>query len=146
MNIAPMSLCEADKYAQLYAAVFNGEPWNDSWTAETARKRITDMMKTETFLGFALYDGEDAIGLIWGQREQFFNGVHFQIQEFCVLSERQGEGCGTMLLEHLEAQLRDENVVNIYLITSHGERTEGFYQRKGFETSSEMILMTNSEF
>ena len=141
-----MSLCEADKYARLYADVFNGEPWNDSWTAETARKRITDMMKTETFLGFALYDGEDVIGLIWGQREQFFNGVHFQIQEFCVLSERQSKGCGTMLLERLEAQLREENVVNIFLLTSHGERTEGFYQRKGFATSSDMILMTNDKF
>ena len=33
-------------------------------------------------------------------------------------------------------------ITHIYLITSHGENTEGFYQRRGFKTVSE-IVMTN---
>lgn len=131
-------------YAELFAAVFNAPPWNDAWTNETACIRIKNMMQTNTFVGKAIYDENDLKGIIWGQKEQYFDGIHFQIQEFCVKSAAQQKGYGKMLLEALRAELAASGVTNIYLITSRGERTEGYYQKRGFETSAHMILMTDS--
>lgn len=144
MEIIEMVKEDIDRYVALYISVFNDKPWNDRWTQETANIRIRDMMDTHTFVGKALIEGDQLIGMIWGQKEQFYNGVHFQIQEFCVKSNLQGKGYGSMLLSALRDTLQTDNISNIYLITAKGERTEGYYLRKGFKTSSDMILMSQS--
>lgn len=145
IKIKDMELSELSKYAKLFADVFNGEPWNDSWTAETAGIRIENMIRTNTFIGKALYVDDDLKGMIWGQKEQFFDGIHFQIQEFCVKSTEQGKGYGKALLQALRDELSAIGVTNTYLITSRGERTEGYYAKRGFVTSDFMILMTDRQ-
>ena len=88
----------------------------------------------------------DLKGIIWGQKEQYYNGTHFQIQEFCVKTSEQNKGYGNTLLKALEKTLSEIGVKNIYLITSKGEKTEGYYAKRGFSTSGNMILMTNHSF
>lgn len=145
VEIVNMKFSDIAEYAKLFASVFNSEPWNDMWTEETASLRIENMMNTNTFVGKSLYCDDDLKGMIWGQKEYYFNGIHFQIQEFCVRSDEQKKGYGKALLQALKEELtRIGGVVNIYLITSKGDRTEGYYQRRGFVTSEDMILMTNT--
>lgn len=144
VEIVNMELSDVAEYAKLFVSVFNSEPWNDSWTEGTASLRIENMMKTNTFVGKSLYCDNNLKGMIWGQKEYYFNGIHFQIQEFCVKQDEQGKGYGKALLDELESQLTSMGVVNIYLITSKGDRTEGYYQRRGFVTSDHMILMTSA--
>lgn len=143
-EILDMELDRLTEYAELYVSVFNAEPWNDSWTNETAVIRIKDMMQTNTFIGKAIYCENDLKGMIWGQREQFFDGIHFQIQEFCVKNTEQKKGYGKALLAALKEELSAIGVTNTFLITSRGERTEGYYAKRGFVTSEYMILMTDS--
>lgn len=90
---------EINEYAVRFKNVFNGEPWNDKWTLETASRRITDMMNTSTFLGMAIYMEKELAGIIFGQEEQWYNGLHFQIQEFCIDKKHQGKGLGSRLLD-----------------------------------------------
>lgn len=144
VEISDMSLDCLSEYAELFVSVFNSEPWNDSWTNETAVTRIENMMNTNTFIGKAIYCENDLKGIIWGQKEQYYNGVHFQIQEFCVKNTEQNKGYGKKLLQALKDELSAAGITNIYLITSKGERTEGFYAKRGFVTSDYMILMTDS--
>lgn len=144
IEILDMELAHLNEYAELFADVFNSEPWNDSWTMETAFIRIENMMKTNTFIGKALYCEKALKGMIWGQKEQFYDGIHFQIQEFCVKSTEQNKGYGKALLNALKEELSAIGVTNTYLITSKGERTEGYYAKRGFVTSDYMILMTDS--
>ena len=80
-----------------------------------------------------------------GTNEQYYNGVHFQIQEFCVKTSEQRKGYGTALLRALKASLFEAGISNIYLITSKGERTEGYYSKRGFTTSEYMILMSDND-
>lgn len=143
VEIVNMELSEVAEYAKLFVSVFNSEPWNDNWTEETAVLRLENMMRTNTFIGKALYSENELKGFIFGQKEYYFNGIHFQIQEFCVKQIEQGKGFGKLLLQSLKEELTRIGVVNIYLITSKGDRTEGYYQRRGFVTSDNMILMTN---
>ncbi|WP_294465910.1 GNAT family N-acetyltransferase [uncultured Ruminococcus sp.] len=145
-KISDMELCRITEYAELFVSVFNSEPWNDSWTKETALIRIENMMRTNTFIGKAIYFEDNLKGIIWGQKEQYYNGMHFQIQEFCVKTGEQNKGYGSALLQALENELSEIGIVNIYLITSKGEKTEDYYSRRGFVTSDQMILMTNNSF
>lgn len=144
IRIENMALNNLSDYSSLFVSVFNSEPWNDSWTEETASLRIENMMNTNTFVGKSLYCGNELKGFIYGQKEYYFNGIHFQIQEFCVKSDEQKKGYGKALLQALRDELDTLGVVNVYLITSRGESTEGYYQRRGFVTSEHMILMTNT--
>ena len=129
-------------YAELYMSVFNVPPWNDSWSSETAHRRVSEMISTDTFIGKAAYIDDVTVGFIIGQHEQGDINVQFCLKEFCVKTTAQGKGIGTSLLNALKADLKKRGITHIYLITSHGENTEGFYQRRGFKTVSE-IVMTN---
>ena len=41
-------------YAELYMSVFNAPPWNDSWSSETAHRRVSEMISTDTFIGITI--------------------------------------------------------------------------------------------
>ena len=146
MNIIDMELSHIDEYVELFVSVFNEEPWNDSWSKETAQIRIENMMKTETFIGKALYADNDLKGIIWGQKKQNYNGTHFHIEEFCVKTEEQNKGYGSALLNALEKALSEIGVDNIYLITSKGDKTEGYYSKRGFVSTEKMVLMSKHLF
>ena len=130
-----------NQYATLFRNVFNSTPWNDSWTIETASKRIEEMMNVSTFLGMAEYVDGRLAGVIFGRSEQYFDGVYFQIQEFFVDNKMQGQGIGTKLLNIFVNELEKNGISQIYLLTSKGEMTEYFYNKKGFITSNEMVLL-----
>lgn len=129
-------------YAELYMSVFNAPPWNDLWSRKTAHRRISEMLSADTFIGKSAYFDDVPVGFIIGQSEQGDVSVQFCLKEFCVKTTAQGKGIGTSLLNALKADLKKRGITHIYLITSHGENTEGFYQRRGFKTVSE-IVMTN---
>lgn len=131
------------EYAILFRDVFNGEPWNDKWNLESASKRITTMLDTTTFFGMEMNVEDQLVGIIWGQEEQWYDGLHFQIQEFCISSLHQGKGIGTRLLNVFVEELKKKRIEHIYLQTSKGELTEGFYKKRGFSTISDMVLMHN---
>ena len=145
-EIIDMRLEQLSEYAALYVSVFNSEPWNDKWTDETAGERLKLMINTPAFIGKALYCGSELMGFILGQKERSFDGMHFQIVEFCVKAAEQKKGYGKALLKALENELTDIGVVSIYLLTSKGDRTEGWYRHNGFYTAEGMILMKNNTF
>lgn len=47
MKFKEMTLKDIELVAELYVKTFNSEPWNDSWTIETATKRLTQMMDAQ---------------------------------------------------------------------------------------------------
>lgn len=142
MTILPMDKSKLNEYAALYTKVFNGEPWRDSWTMETASMRLAEMMEMPRFMGMESRTGHRLAGIILGHGEPHFDGVHAQILEFCVDDAVQGNGIGTALLEHFCAELERQGISNVFLLTSRGERTQGFYANRGFTTAENMVLMS----
>lgn len=131
-----------DELAELFCDVFNAPPWNDSWSVDQAKGRLLDIINTPGFRGMAEYSGDSIVGFIMGHEEQCFDGVHFQILEFCVARNMQRQGIGGRMLAEFTEYLHGCNIVNIYLLTMKGQRTEGFYQKNGFKTSEYMCLMS----
>src|ERR1039458_1140562 len=55
--------------ADLFIAVFNGPPWNESWTAGSSSERLAEITGTPGFAGVALAAGNDVTGVALGQAE-----------------------------------------------------------------------------
>lgn len=138
----PITIDMLDELAALFADVFNAPPWNDGWSVEQARARLLDIINTPKFCGMAEYSRGKIIGLIMGRGQQYFDGVHFEILEFCVARELQGQGIGRRMLNEFTEYLQEQGVCNAYLLTMKGQSTEGFYQKNGFKTNESMCLMS----
>lgn len=127
--------------AKLYVDAFNSPPWNDEWTIESASNRLLQMINCDGFDGLICYENNNIIGLILGNHEYFHNGMHFNIKEFCVDIKLRGNGIGVDLLNEFLKRLKDKGVNEVILFTSRTDGTEGFYNKRGFESFNDMVMM-----
>jgi hypothetical protein len=61
--------------------VFNSEPWNESWTYETAKERLTDLFHAPKFAGFFWKNNETPIGFIAGNSKTTYQEITFYLEE-----------------------------------------------------------------
>ena len=142
MTFAELEKSEYSLLARHYVETYNAPPWNDQWTENLAFERISEMMDCRGAFGLVCYDdNENFAGAILGNTEIYFNCKQFFIKEFFVALPLQGKGIGSELIAEFEKRLAAMGVGKVYLITSKGERTEGFYRNRGFNTWSGLVLM-----
>lgn len=141
MKYEEITLLSIEKMAEMYVETFNAEPWNDEWTVETASKRLHQMINCQDSYGILAYQDETLCGMILGSEEQFYNGSIFSIKEFCVRNDMRNRGIGTRILTEFEKRLKDKGVSEMFLFTSRGDETEGFYQRRGLQSYYSMVMM-----
>lgn len=77
-----------------------------------------------------------------GHGEHSFDGIHFQILEFCVANDMKGQGIGSGMLREFIDYLERKGVTSIYLLTMRGAASEDFYAAQGFDTVSDMCVMS----
>ncbi len=118
----------------LFREVFTGEPWKDDWSDDRQLSMyITELVCSGNSLTFGLFDGEELIGLSLGHIKHWFSGTEYYIEEFCVRTERQGEGLGTEFIRSIEDFLREMDIEHIFLQTGRQMPAYGFYLKNGFE-------------
>ena len=143
MLIETMTCDRMDEYVGAFIKAFGGDPWNEPWTREQAEARLRGFMDTTTSYGLAAEENDQIVSFILGQFEPYYDGLRFYIQEFCCA--QQGSGIGTALLSELEQRLKKKGVVRTYLMTIHGDATEGYYQRRGYTTDPDNIWMYKTD-
>lgn len=126
---------------KMYVETFNSPPWNDFWTEETAGKRLLQMISCKEAYGLLAYQDNILCGMALGCTEQFITDTIFDLKEFCVRNDMRSHGIGSQLLEELERRLKNMGVGSIYLFTSEGKGVDVFYQKRGYDTYSEMVMM-----
>jgi aminoglycoside 6'-N-acetyltransferase I len=119
-KIIPFTIDKIEQCTDLYINVFNSEPWNETWTYQSAKERLTDLILTPKFQGFLLYENDDLIGFIAGNSKQSYTGLTFYLAELCINNQIQGKGYGSKLLRYLEDELRKREIQSIYLLTANG--------------------------
>lgn len=129
------------KCAELYVRVFNAEPWNDKWSTETAYKRLLDIYNSPGFVGIICLEDDDIKGSVFGNREQWYEGFHYNLKEMFVSNELQGKGIGRELLGFLEEELNKRQIGAIILFTSKGNLTSQFYIKNCFKELDSMAMM-----
>lgn len=131
-----------DECVNLYISAFNREPWNDKWDFNTANKRLQDIYKAPNFKGLVCMKDDKIVGVIMGNYEQWYEGLHYNIKEFFIDINNQKSGIGSKMLQHLESYLKKRNVNTIHLFTAKDYKTEGFYLRNGYEIPTTMTMMS----
>lgn len=127
--------------AKLYIRVFNDEPWNDKWSLEIAYKRLNDIYISPNFKGILYVENDEVKGAIFGNYEQFYEGIHYNLREMFISKELQGKGIGRKMLNELEEQLKEIGVTTIILFTSKGNKTNEFYFKNDFSEWESMAMM-----
>ena len=132
-----------DECAELLVAAFNAEPWNDSYTHDTARTQLAWHLGVPGFLGLvSVKDGIVAFAI--GYREPTDEGDIFHLSIFCVRPDVQRTGIGTRLLQTLEGSLRVAGIGTVYLGTHRGTPAEAFYAKHGYRTNAKEIEMSRN--
>ncbi|KZE69151.1 GNAT family acetyltransferase [Fictibacillus phosphorivorans] len=140
-TIVPFTTDNIEPCIQLYMNVFNSSPWNEAWTYESAKERLTDLVHTPKFLGFLLYEDNDLIGFIAGNGKQSYSGLTFYLAELCINSQIQGKGYGSKLLQHLENELKKRKIQSLYLLTANGGLAEAFYLKNNYQINEHRLVV-----
>ncbi|GAA0126823.1 GNAT family N-acetyltransferase [Clostridium sp. CTA-19] len=141
MYFKEMNISNIELIVDMYVTTFNSPPWNDEWTVKTASKRLCQMMNCDGAYGLIAYEDELICGMILGNEEQFYNGIIFNIKEFCVRNDIRNKGLGKMILEEFEKRLKNKGITEIVLFTSKDDSNEKFYKKRGFHTFDKIVMM-----
>lgn len=125
----------------MFIKAFNTPPWQDTWTEETVTKRLTQQISSPYDYGIiGEIDGKVA-GMIIGNEEQYCDGIHFTIKEFCTGVDFRGMGVGRKMIAELEKRLKAKGIDKVFLVTIQGEGTVGVYRKMDYAVSSDMVMM-----
>ena len=125
--------------AELYKTAFRGEPWNDDWSDEDQLYAyITDLTGQSYSLTFGYFDGDQLIdgklaAMSVGMIRHWWEGTNYNIEEFCVSPELQGQGIGSRFMRMIENDIRDMGLCGIFLQTDSDKPSFRFYQKNGFK-------------
>ena len=131
----------AERYGEIYAAAFSGEPWNDPWEKEGAIIHVKELIESKQAYGLeCVIDGE-VVGFILGTSMLFHYGRTFEINDLAVDPAFQRRGIAKQLLEQCLADLKERGIVGVHLITTGEGVLPAFYEKYGFEKEKKVILM-----
>ena len=77
MKFEPIDSSHLKGCSNLYVEVFNDSPWNESWSFETASKRLEDCYATPGFYGIVAIEENKVSGFALGFSEGSYEGQHF---------------------------------------------------------------------
>ncbi len=130
-----------DRYGEIYAAAFSGEPWNDPWKKEDATIHVKELLESKQSYGLEfILDGEVA-GFILGTSMLFHYGRTFEINDLAVDPHYQRRGIAKQLLTQCLSDLKGQGIVGVHLITAGEGVLPAFYEKYGFKEEKEVILM-----
>lgn len=140
-RIQPCIIEHVGRYAQIYAAAFSGEPWNDSWSVKDAEVHVRELLESRQSYGLEyLIDGE-VVGFILGTSMLFHYGRTFEINDLAVAPEHQRQGIASGLMDAFLAVLKEQGIVAVHLITAGTGVLPAFYEKYGFKKEESVILM-----
>ena len=134
--------CEhVNRYGEIYAAAFAGEPWNDPWSVEDATIHVGEIMESKQSYGLEYVVDGEVVGFVLGESMLFHYGRTFEINDLAVLPEYQGKGIASLLLDRLIADLREQGINGFHLITATEGSLPAFYEKRGFKKETRVMLM-----
>ena len=128
-----IGLQEAAAIRELFFSVFTKAPWNDDWSdPEQLDSYLRDLTGQSNSLTYGLYEGKRLIGVSMGSIKHWYTGVEYCVDEFCILTEKQGQGLGTFFLQEMEKEIRKLGITQVFLQTDAAVPAYDFYRKKGF--------------
>lgn len=139
--IQPCSLEHVERYGEIYAKAFSGEPWNDPWAPADAVIHVRELLESKQSYGMEYVEDGKVVGFILGTSMLFHYGRTFEINDLAVDPAYQRRGIAKMLLERCLADMKARGIVGVHLITAGEGILPAFYEKYGFKKENEVILM-----
>ena len=140
-NIRPITMEHIQRYGDIYAKAFSGEPWNDPWKPEDAVIHVKEILEMKQSYGLEYVEDNKVVGFLLGSSMLFHYGRTFEINDLAVDPTYPGKGIAKVLLEQCIADMKTQGIVGIHLITANEGFLPDFYERHGFGREKEVILM-----
>lgn len=141
LKLAAVDEADLPDLSALYADVFGGPPWNESWPVAIAQTRLSEILRTPGFYFLIARSRDTCLGFVLGFSETYNDGVDFYIKEMCVSTSVQRLGLGTALLTDLERHIAATGARKMYLLTARDTSAESFYAQRGYYVSDKMVMM-----
>ena len=142
MEIRALGIDDIKEIKRLFFDIFTNEPWNDDWSDEVQlHEYITDLIGNRNSLSLGLYNGDELIGLALGSIMHWYTGTEYYIFEFCVKTEMQGKGIGTVFLKQVEEYTKRKGITHIFLQTERTVPAYEFYCKNGFTELTDHVSL-----
>ncbi|MBR1855690.1 MAG: GNAT family N-acetyltransferase [Oribacterium sp.] len=139
--IQSINIENLERYGEIYAAAFSGEPWNDPWNVEDAIIHVRELLESKQSYGLECIEDGKVVGFILGTSMLFHYGRTFEINDLAVDPAYQRRGIAKLLMEKCLADIKSQGMVGVHLITAGEGVLPEFYERYGFKKENEVILM-----
>ena len=140
-DIRACSVDHAERYGEIYAKAFSGDPWNDPWKTEDAVIHVKEILEMKHSYGLEYVENNLVVGFLLGSSMLFHYGRTFEINDLAVDPAYQGKGIAKTLLDRCIEDMKAQGIVGIHLITANEGFLPEFYERHGFGREKEVILM-----
>ena len=140
-EIRACSIDHAERYGEIYAKAFSGDPWNDPWKPEDAVIHVKEILEMKQSYGLEYMENNLVVGFLLGSSMLFHYGRTFEINDLAVDPAYQGKGIAKTLLDRCIEDMKAQGIVGIHLITANEGFLPDFYERHGFGREKEVILM-----
>ncbi len=130
-----------ERYGKIYAEAFSGEPWNDPWKTEDAIVHVSELMESKQSYGLEYIQDGKVVGFIIGTSMLFHYGRTFEINDLAVDPGYHRQGIAKKLIEQMLADLKEQGIRAVHLITAGEGYLPEFYEKYGFKKENKVILM-----
>jgi len=139
--IKPFSMSDLQNCCELYVRTFNGEPWYDHWTVETAYDRLLELAENKRFLGYTLWNDDELIGAVFCFLKTYYNGSEIFVEELWVSSDYQRKGYGMKLMDEVEKYATENGITSVTLFTGKNKPSFDFYEKRGYNHLENLAYM-----
>lgn len=140
-SMQPIQAAHLQRYAEIYAKAFLGEPWNNPWRVEDAAIHISEIMESLQAYGLEYVVEGEVAGFILGASMLFHYGRTFEINDLAVHPDDQRQGIASKLLAQCLEDVKKQGIVGVHLITAAEGVLPSFYEKFGFKREQHVMLM-----
>ncbi|KYG26065.1 GNAT family N-acetyltransferase [Alkalihalobacillus trypoxylicola] len=146
MKVRKLLNKDYEEMKKQFIDVFSNEPWFDKWENDQKVDRyMKDISTNKNSLSLALYGEDDElIGCSLGLTFNWWEGKEYFIKEFFISRKHQKQGIGSIFLSLMEDVLKEEEIQHILLTTEKTVPAYLFYQKNGFRTLTDSVLLVKN--
>lgn len=126
---------------QMLIAAYNGEPWRNHWTEDTASRYLSEFADSVHFIGWVSMEKGQLAGALFGRRKTWWTQDELFVDELFVHPDCQGKGHGKSLLQAAEEHCIKNGLAGVTLLTDRNMPAMAFYKQNGYTAGDHVVFL-----